>query len=94
MSPRSVGEDLTTANLVLVGEGSVLMRTGEQIIDLLRGGQGVFNVVPLAGVVGEVDAAIQRIDSAHMHRQVGARVTAGPPRPRRPSGAARLAEGG
>jgi len=45
---ESVGEDLTTANLVIVGEGSVLMRTGEQIIDLLRGGQGVFNVVPLA----------------------------------------------
>jgi DNA-binding transcriptional MerR regulator len=59
---ESIGEDLTTANLVIVGEGSVLMRTGEEIIDLLRGGQGVFNVVPLAGVVGEVDAAIHRID--------------------------------
>jgi len=59
----SVGEDLATANLVIVGEGSVLVRTGEEIIDLLRGGQGVFNVVPLAGVVGEVDAAIHRIDS-------------------------------
>lgn len=58
----SVGEDLTSANLVIAGEGSVLMRTGEEIIDLLRGGQGVFNVVPLAGVVGEVDAAILRID--------------------------------
>jgi len=60
----SVGEDLATANLVLVGEGSVLVRSGEEIIDLLRGGQGVFNVVPLAGVVGEVDAAILRIDEA------------------------------
>ncbi len=59
---ESVGEDLTSANLVIAGEGSVLMRTGEEIIDLLRGGQGVFNVVPLAGVVGEVDAAILRID--------------------------------
>ena len=49
---ESVGDDLTTANLVLAGEGSVLVRTGEEIIDLLRGGQGVFNVVPLAGVVG------------------------------------------
>ena len=41
----------------------MLVRTGEEIIDLLRGGQGVFNVVPLAGVVGEVDAAILRIDA-------------------------------
>jgi hypothetical protein len=36
----------------------VLVRDGEELLDLLRGGQGVFNVVPLAGVVGEVDAAI------------------------------------
>jgi DNA-binding transcriptional MerR regulator len=61
---ESVGEDLATANLVIVGEGSVLMRTGEEIIDLLRGGQGVFNVVPLAGVLGDVDAGILRIDAA------------------------------
>jgi DNA-binding transcriptional MerR regulator len=61
---ESVGEDLTAANLVIAGEGSVLMSTGEEIIDLLRGGQGVFNVVPLAGVVGEVDAAILRIDAS------------------------------
>ncbi|MGO8722107.1 MAG: MerR family transcriptional regulator [Acidimicrobiales bacterium] len=94
----SVGEDLTTANLVLVGEGSVLLRTGEEIIDLLRGGQGVFNVVPLAGVVGEVDAAIHRIDSAHM-----ATGASGPADLQAPasdaaaagsSGLARLAEGG
>ncbi len=53
-----LGEDLATANLVLAGEGSVLARSGEEIIDLLKGGQGVFNIVPLAGVVGELDAAI------------------------------------
>ena len=58
---RDAGEDLGTANLVLAGEGSVLARTGEEIVDLLRGGQGVFNIVPLAGVVGEVDAAILEI---------------------------------
>ena len=93
---ESVGEDLSSANLVIVAEGSVLMRTGEEIIDLLRGGQGVFNVVPLAGVVGEVDAAILRIDNA--------RTEAGAAKPSRPgdavttteapSGPPRLAEGG
>jgi DNA-binding transcriptional MerR regulator len=59
---RESGEDLATANLVIAGEGSVLARTGEEIIDLLQGGQGVFNIVPLAGVFGEVDAAIHEIE--------------------------------
>ena len=58
----AMGEDLSSANLVLVGEGSVLMRSGEEIVDLLRGGQGVFNIVPLAAVVGEVQAAVTAID--------------------------------
>jgi hypothetical protein len=30
----------------------------------LAGGQGVFNIVPLAGVVGELDADIVRMDTA------------------------------
>lgn len=51
-------EDVTTANLVISGKGSVLIKTGEEIIDLLRGGQGVLNVLPLGGVKDEVDAAI------------------------------------
>ena len=36
----------------------MLVRTGEEIIDLLREGQGVLNILPLAGVKDEVDAAI------------------------------------
>jgi DNA-binding transcriptional MerR regulator len=56
-----LGEDLATTNIVLAGEGSVLARSGEEIVDLLRGGQGVFNIVPLAGVVDELDAAIHDI---------------------------------
>ena len=46
-----VGDDVASANLVLDGEGSVLARSGEEVVDLLRGGQGVLNIVPLAGVV-------------------------------------------
>ena len=94
---ESVGEDLTTANLVLVGEGSVLLRTGEEIIALLRGGQGVFNVVPLAGVVGEVDAAIHRIDSGRVvsgASPAAALEDAGTTDSATTSGPARLAEGG
>ena len=61
---RKGGGDLATANLVLNGSQSVLARSGEEIIDLLKGGQGVLNVVALAGVVEELDAAIHDIGPA------------------------------
>jgi DNA-binding transcriptional MerR regulator len=61
---REVGEDLAQANLVLGPAGSVLVRSGEELVDVLRGGQGVFNIVPLAPVVGEVDAAILELSGA------------------------------
>jgi DNA-binding transcriptional MerR regulator len=55
---RSTGDDLATANLVIDGRRSVLAHSGEEIIDLLRGGQTVLNIVPLGGVVSEIAAAI------------------------------------
>ena len=55
---RSTGDDLTTANLVIDGRRSVLAHSGEEIIDLLKGGQTVLNIVPLGGVVSEIAAAI------------------------------------
>jgi len=55
---RSSGEDIAAANLV-IEEDRALLRSGEEIIDLLRGGQVMFNItVPMAKVVSEVDAAI------------------------------------
>jgi DNA-binding transcriptional MerR regulator len=61
---RSAGEDLATANLVIDHGESVLAYSGEEIIDLVRGGQGVLNIVPLAGVVSELDAAITALESS------------------------------
>lgn len=58
---RSSGGDVASANLVLSGTESVLARTGEEIIDLLKGGQGVLNIVAMAGVVEELDAAIHEL---------------------------------
>ena len=55
---RSSGAEVATANLVLNGAQSVLAQSGEEIVDLLKGGQGVLNIVALAGVVKELDAAI------------------------------------
>ena len=54
----NLGTDVSTANLVIDGSRSVLVHTGEELIDLLQNGQGVLNVLPLAGVKEEVDAAI------------------------------------
>ncbi len=53
-----LGEDVATANLVINGAHSISVQTGEEIVDLLRHGQGVLNIVPLSGVKGEVDAAL------------------------------------
>jgi DNA-binding transcriptional MerR regulator len=61
---QELGTELASANLVLTGSSSVLARTNGEVIDLLGGGQGVFNIVPLAGVVGELEADIVRLDEA------------------------------
>jgi len=59
---RNLNEDLATANLVMVGRKAVIAQTDDYLFDLLRGGQGVLiNVLPLAGVVEEVDAAIEKV---------------------------------
>jgi DNA-binding transcriptional MerR regulator len=55
---ENLDEDVTTVNLVLSGSRSVMVRTGEELIDLVRKGQGVLNILPLAGVKEELDAKI------------------------------------
>ncbi len=67
----NLGEDVGTANLVINGSTSVLAYTGEEIIDLLRHGQGVLNIVPLAGVVDEVDAGILQLHPTSAEPEVG-----------------------
>ena len=53
-----LGEDVTTVNLVISGSRSVLVHTGEELVDLLKRGQGVLNILPLGTVKDEVDSAI------------------------------------
>ena len=47
-----------TASLVLDGSNSVFVRDGDALVDLVRKGQGVLNIVPLGSMVHELDAAI------------------------------------
>ncbi len=53
-----LGGDWASASLVLNGSGSVLARSGDDLIDLVRHGQGVLNIVPLGNVVDQLDARI------------------------------------
>jgi len=59
-----LGEDLASTSLVLDGSRSVLVRTGEDIVDVVRQGQGVLNIVPLAGLVEQLAASIHEIAPA------------------------------
>jgi DNA-binding transcriptional MerR regulator len=74
---EGLGQDLAATSLVLTDAGSVLARSDGEIVDLLRGGQGVFNIVPLAGVLEDLHAEIVALsdhDAAGL--AVGASATA------------------
>ena len=53
-----LGTDVSTAQLVISGTASVVVHTGDEIIELLQKGQTALNVLSLAGVKKQVDAAI------------------------------------
>ena len=57
---RDLGDDLASAQLVIAGDSVVLVREGEDLIDVVNKyqGQGVLNLLALGGVVDQVDAAI------------------------------------
>jgi DNA-binding transcriptional MerR regulator len=54
----NLGEDVASANLVIQGGSVVLVQSDGELIDLVRRGQGVLNILALASVKEEVDAAI------------------------------------
>jgi DNA-binding transcriptional MerR regulator len=57
---NSLGADLASSSLVMSDAGSVLAHDDGDLVDLLRGGQGVFNIVPLASVVAELTTTIRQ----------------------------------
>jgi DNA-binding transcriptional MerR regulator len=58
---ENLGADLSSANLVFNGSGSILARNGDELVDILRNGQTVFSVVALAGVEEQVNDAIREL---------------------------------
>jgi len=63
------GADWQTASIVFAEGSSILARDGDALIDLVKQGQGVLNIVSLGTVVGEVDDGIS--DSALRHAAGG-----------------------
>jgi DNA-binding transcriptional MerR regulator len=65
----ALGADLASSSLVMSDAGSVLAHSDGELVDLLRGGQGVFNIVPLAGVVAELTTTIRQAQLAASERE-------------------------
>jgi DNA-binding transcriptional MerR regulator len=59
---EDLGDDWASASLVLNGTDSVLARTDDALVDLVRCGQGVLNIVPLGPVVDELETSIHAIE--------------------------------
>jgi DNA-binding transcriptional MerR regulator len=69
-----LGEDLASAKLVISGATAMLALDDGELIDLVRRGQGVLNILALGNVQQEVDASIR-----HLHPLVdGAGAGGGP----------------
>ena len=61
---RELGDDLTSAQLVIAGN-SVLLVKDEDLVDVVNKhkGQGVLNFLAMDGVAQEVDAAVTQLES-------------------------------
>ena len=53
-----VGGELGSSTLVFAGGRSILAHSNDEVIDLLRNGQGVFSMVALQDIVSELDTDI------------------------------------
>lgn len=58
---QHVTSDIAAAHLVISGT-DVMLCDGDQLIDVLRRGQGVLNVLPLAGIKNDVDGQLLPLD--------------------------------
>ncbi len=60
---EQLGTDIASAHLVLSGSSAVLVRDGEELIDVVNRftGQGVLNLLALSDVQTEVDDAVHQL---------------------------------
>lgn len=57
-----VTTDIASANIVIDGS-SVMLCDGDQLLDLVKRGQGVLNVLSIEGVRGELDADLAPLEA-------------------------------
>ncbi len=69
---RHVTTDVASAHVVISGQ-SVVLCDGEHLIDAVRNGQGVLNVLPLGNVKQELDARIIELKRTSEQSSVAAR---------------------
>ena len=65
-----VTTDIASAHIVISGS-SVVLCDGTELIDVLKGGQGVLNVLSLAGVKDDIDTQLVSIDGTGSVRHAG-----------------------
>src|SRR6187431_807149 len=72
-----VATDIASAHIVIDG-GSVVLCDGDHLVDVLKQGQGVLNVLSLGGVKEELEADLAPIAgpdvavaTTHAHRRIG-----------------------
>jgi DNA-binding transcriptional MerR regulator len=54
---QHVTSDIASAHIVISGS-QVILCNGDELVDVLRKGQGVLNVLPLAGVKDDIDSQL------------------------------------
>ena len=71
-------EDVVQVNLVIQGSSVMVQRGEDEIIDVIHNGQGVLNILPMAGVKEDLDSKIvelfpgdERSSNEIEHKAVG-----------------------
>jgi len=72
---RHVTTDVASAHIVISGK-SVVLCDGDHLVDAVRNGQGVLNVLPLATVKQELDAKIVELKKAETASMLASATTA------------------
>ncbi|MBU6233659.1 MAG: MerR family transcriptional regulator [Acidobacteria bacterium] len=67
---EQLGVDVKSVSLVLSGSRSVLAYSDGDIIDLLKGGHGVFNVISLESVTADIDRSLASDNTENVSKRV------------------------
>jgi hypothetical protein len=82
-----VGTEIASAHIVIDGN-SVILCDGDNLIDVVRHGQGVLNVLPLMGVKDEVDRTLVSLSDRIREMEAKSQESASEPGAARRTGAA------